>query len=96
MLSCVLAAFVSVLLAWCFVPREWSFGDESPARLLSKRELSRYDGAEGGRGLYVAVLGHVFDVHKGHKHYGPAGAYHFMAGVMLIIAWCRSNTISVQ
>ncbi|XP_028277255.1 neuferricin isoform X2 [Parambassis ranga] len=53
---------------------------DPPVRLLTKRELSLYDGKEGSRGLYLAVLGQVFDVHKGHKHYGPGGAYHFMAG----------------
>ncbi|KAK2828813.1 hypothetical protein Q5P01_019847 [Channa striata] len=86
MLSWALVALGSVLLAAWFVPREWSakFGEEfshgSPVRLLTKSELALYDGEEGGRGLYLAVLGHVFDVHKGHKHYGRGGAYHSMAG----------------
>uniref|UniRef100_A0A3Q1F8S3 Neuferricin n=1 Tax=Acanthochromis polyacanthus TaxID=80966 RepID=A0A3Q1F8S3_9TELE len=86
MLSYVLVAFVSVLLAVLFIPREWSvtFGYKSSqgpsARLLSKRELSLYDGEEGSKGLYLAILGQVFDVSRGHKHYGPGGAYHVMAG----------------
>lgn len=86
MLSYVLVAFVSVLLAALLIPPEWSdiFGFESsrgaPVRLLSRRELSLYDGEEGSKGLYLAILGQVFDVHKGHKHYGPGGAYHSMAG----------------
>lgn len=90
MLSYVLVAFLSVLLAVWLIPREWSvqFGNEStqwpPVRLLSKSELSLYDGREGSRGLYLAILGHVFDVHKGNKHYGPGGAYHFMAGESLL------------
>ncbi|KAM7398492.1 hypothetical protein PAMA_006413 [Pampus argenteus] len=85
MFGYVLVAFLSVLLA-VFVAREWSVnvGNEStqepPVRLLSRRELSLYDGEEGSRGLYLAILGQVFDVHKGHKHYGPGGAYHVMAG----------------
>lgn len=84
MLGCVVVAFVAV--AVLFIPREWSvtFGLGSsqgpPPRPLSRRELSLYDGEEGSRGLYLAILGQVFDVHKGHKHYGPGGAYHFMAG----------------
>lgn len=49
-------------------------------RLLSRHELSLYNGEEGSKGLYLAVLGQVFDVQKGHKHYGPGGAYHCMAG----------------
>ncbi|XP_070838885.1 neuferricin [Chaetodon trifascialis] len=84
MLSYVFFAFLSV--AVLFLSREWvvKFGKEATlgqsVRLLSSRELSLYDGEEGSKGLYLAILGQVFDVHKGHKHYGPGGAYHFMAG----------------
>ncbi|KAI3373445.1 hypothetical protein L3Q82_022047 [Scortum barcoo] len=84
MLGYVCVAFVSV--AVLFLPRQWSvtFGSEStpepPGRLLSSRELSLYDGEEGSEGLYLAILGQVFDVHRGHRHYGPGGAYHSMAG----------------
>lgn len=46
-------------------------------RLLSKEELSSYDGGHGSPGLYLAVLGQVFDVQKGRKHYGPGGSYSF-------------------
>ncbi|XP_071317322.1 neuferricin [Trachinotus anak] len=86
MLCYVLVAFLSVSVALLFIPRNWSvnFGNEStqgpPVRLLSTHELSLYDGEEGSKGLYLAIVGQVFDVHKGHKHYGPGGAYHFMAG----------------
>ncbi|AWP00448.1 putative neuferricin [Scophthalmus maximus] len=85
MLSYVLA-LLAASLAVLVVPRYWSvtFGNEStqgaPVRLLSSRELSLYDGEDGSRGLYLALMGQVFDVHKGHRHYGPGGAYHFMAG----------------
>lgn len=82
MLGYVLVAFLA--LAVVFIPREWAvtfgYGSNKPMRLLSRRELSVYDGEEGSKGLYLAILGQVFDVHKGHKHYGPGGAYHFMAG----------------
>ncbi|KAF3706700.1 Neuferricin Cytochrome b5 domain-containing protein 2 Precursor [Channa argus] len=81
MLSYAIVAILSVLLAVWFIPK---FGNEftqgPPVRLLGKSELALYDGEEGSRGLYLAILGQVFDVHKGHKHYGPGGAYHFMAG----------------
>ncbi|XP_029375851.1 neuferricin [Echeneis naucrates] len=86
MLSYVLVALLSVSLAVLLIPRDWSviFGNESnrttAERLLSRQELSQYDGQEGSKGLYLAVMGRVFDVHKGHKHYGPGGAYHVMAG----------------
>lgn len=49
-------------------------------RLFSKAELSRYSGGKGSPGLYLAVLGQVFDVRKGIKHYGPSGSYRFFAG----------------
>lgn len=79
MIGYVLVAFLA--LAVLFIPRDWSVINRGPpVRLLSSSELSLYSGEEGSRGLYLAILGQVFDVHKGHKHYGPSGAYHFMAG----------------
>lgn len=100
MLGYVFVAFVS--LAVLFLPREWpvQFGNEStpgpPERLLSRRELSLYDGEDGSKGLYLAILGQVFDVHKGHRHYGPGGAYHFMAGdcpPLLQCSYCVSLNV---
>ncbi|NXY90821.1 NEUFC protein, partial [Alcedo cyanopectus] len=49
-------------------------------RLLSAAELARYRGAPGQPGLYLAVLGRVFDVERGRRHYGPGGAYSGLAG----------------
>lgn len=80
----VFVAFLS--LAALFLPREWFLNlgsvlsPEASVRLLTRNELLQYDGSDGSEGLYLAVLGQVFDVIKGHKHYGPGGAYHFMAG----------------
>lgn len=84
MLCYVCVAFLSV--AVLFVSHGWiaTLGKFStttpPVRLLSIPELSLYNGQEGSRGLYLAILGQVFDVHKGHEHYGPGGTYHFMTG----------------
>lgn len=84
MLGYVLGAFLP--LALVFIPHEWflTFGNGTtqvpPVRLLSSRELSLYDGEKSSKGLYLAILGQVFDVQKGHHHYGPGGAYHVMAG----------------
>ncbi|XP_012720653.1 neuferricin [Fundulus heteroclitus] len=83
MLSYALVACLSVLVAVLFLPPDWSvdLGKESQKlRLLSRSDLSLYNGEKGSRGLYLAILGQVFDVHKGHKHYGPGGAYQSMAG----------------
>lgn len=80
----VCVAFLS--LAVLFLPREWFLNlgsvltPEASVRLLTRNELLKYDGSEGSEGLYLAVVGQVFDVIKGHEHYGPGGAYHFMAG----------------
>ncbi|CAM9609368.1 neuferricin isoform X1 [Lampetra fluviatilis] len=49
-------------------------------RLLTMSELERYDGREGSPGLYLAILGQVFDVSKGAKHYGPGASYQAFAG----------------
>uniref|UniRef100_A0A6J0V4H4 Neuferricin n=1 Tax=Pogona vitticeps TaxID=103695 RepID=A0A6J0V4H4_9SAUR len=58
-----------------FDPRSWH-GDP----VLSAAELSRYTGTEESAGLYLAVLGQVFDVQRGRRHYGPGGAYSFFSG----------------
>lgn len=77
---------MSVTLAVLFFPYEFSVKSgaelvqEPPVRIMTKRELSLYDGEKGSRGLYLAILGQVFDVLQGHKHYGLGGAYHVMAG----------------
>ncbi|KAL4660591.1 neuferricin [Arapaima gigas] len=83
------AAVVAVIVAAFFV--SWdresvtsvllSFGASGPpGRLLREDELCRYRGETGSPGLYLSLLGHVFDVSKGRRHYGPGGGYHFFAG----------------
>ncbi|NXO01370.1 NEUFC protein, partial [Rhinopomastus cyanomelas] len=69
------AALVALGAAWLL-----SYGFESRGRLLSASELDRYRGASGQPGLYLAVLGRVFDVERGRRHYGPGGAYSSLAG----------------
>ncbi|XP_061658809.1 neuferricin [Syngnathoides biaculeatus] len=82
----VTVAVLSASLAVIFFPRLSSLYSRSKStqvprtRVLSSHELSMYDGEEGSKGIYLAILGQVFDVHNGLKHYGPGGAYHFMAG----------------
>lgn len=76
---------ISILLAILLVP--WNLTTITnevppvpPLRLIGKNELSLYDGAEGSKGLYLAILGQVFDVGKARNHYGPDGGYHCFAG----------------
>lgn len=49
-------------------------------RLFSRDELTSYDGSEGSKGLCIAVLGSVYDVSAGKKHYGPGSSYSFFSG----------------
>ncbi|KAB5522463.1 hypothetical protein PHYPO_G00159800 [Pangasianodon hypophthalmus] len=60
----------------------WELAEVSQdsGRLLRQEELSLYNGREDSRGLYLAILGQVFDVEKGRKHYGPGGGYRFFTG----------------
>jgi predicted heme/steroid binding protein len=46
---------------------------------LTKDELAKYDGSEGSPGIYLALLGQVFDVSKSPKFYGPDGGYGFFS-----------------
>lgn len=102
MLCNLCLAFLS--LAVLFISLEWDCSTqnnvktgkylttETPVRVLSSHELSLYDGQEGSRGLYLAILGQVFDVHKGYKHYGPGGPYHFMTGDFTVLITVKAET----
>ena len=82
----VFFAVASVLVAVLIISSDWStkrtdeWTQEPHMRLLSRDELSLYDGARGSKGLYLAIIGQVFDVQKGDRHYGVNGGYHGMAG----------------
>ncbi|XP_011863598.1 PREDICTED: neuferricin isoform X2 [Vollenhovia emeryi] len=56
-------------------PNENSGG---PERMFTTSELQRYTNLEDG--LYLSILGHVFDVTKGEKHYGPGKNYYAFTG----------------
>lgn len=47
-------------------------------RMFTASELKLYTNLENG--LYLSILGQVFDVTKGEKHYGPGGNYHAFTG----------------
>ena len=51
-----------------------------PQKLFNKAELEHYTGDDGS-GVYIALLGRVYDVTGGRKHYGPDGGYHGFAGI---------------
>ncbi|CAG2163843.1 unnamed protein product [Oppiella nova] len=48
--------------------------------LMSRSQLSRYDGSGDSLGLYLSFLGVIYDVSKGSQHYKPGGSYSFFAG----------------
>ncbi|KAH8276682.1 hypothetical protein KR044_008611 [Drosophila immigrans] len=47
--------------------------------LLTPEQLATYNG-EDGRPIYLALLGDVFDVSRGVKHYGTGCSYNFFVG----------------
>lgn len=53
----------------------------SGERIFTLTELSEYTGEESSKGLFIAIMGTVYDVEKGRKHYGPGNSYNFFAGL---------------
>lgn len=47
--------------------------------LLTVEQLAAFDGKQNKQ-LFLAILGSVFDVSKGAKHYGPDGTYNYFIG----------------
>lgn len=47
-------------------------------KMFTTSELKQYTNLENG--LYLSILGQVFDVTKGKKHYGPGESYHAFTG----------------
>ncbi|XP_069647563.1 neuferricin [Haliaeetus albicilla] len=76
--AALLCLGAACLLGRGFDPRAWLLPPRG--RLLGAAELARYRGAAGEPGLYLAVLGRIFDVERGRRHYGPGGAYSGLAG----------------
>ena len=55
-------------------------GRGTVTRLFTAEELAEHSGVDASKPVYIALLGHVFDVSKGRQHYGPGGGYAFFAG----------------
>ncbi|XP_041456647.1 neuferricin-like [Lytechinus variegatus] len=53
---------------------------EDSGKLFTVDSLKAFDGSKNSPGLHIAIMGKVFDVSKGEKHYGPGGGYSFFAG----------------
>lgn len=52
--------------------------DSEGQRVFTTSELKRYTNLKDG--LYLSILGQIFDVTKGGKHYGPGNQYHTFTG----------------
>ncbi|XP_064127673.1 neuferricin isoform X5 [Loxodonta africana] len=64
----------------------WLMGWWSPRpgfRLFIAEELARYRGGPGDPGLYLALLGRVYDVSSGRRHYEPGAHYSGFAGKVI-------------
>ncbi|KAK7863809.1 hypothetical protein R5R35_003301 [Gryllus longicercus] len=59
-------------------PEDVSDKSTSKQTLFTEETLKKYINKKTG--LYLAILGEVYDVTKGEKHYGPGGSYHFFTG----------------
>lgn len=52
--------------------------------IFTTEELKQYNGIDANE-LYLAILGNVFDVTKGAKHYGPGQTYNVFVGECFIV-----------
>ncbi|VDK53380.1 unnamed protein product, partial [Cylicostephanus goldi] len=52
----------------------------SDMQIFNTEQLALFDGSRASRPVYLAILGRVYNVDKGKKHYGKGGGYHFFAG----------------
>jgi len=55
-------------------------GKRNSMAIFTKAELATYDGSDGSPGLYLAILGQVYDVETGKEYYAPGNGYHFFVG----------------
>ncbi|CAK1545206.1 unnamed protein product [Leptosia nina] len=81
-LSALLIVLVSVLLQRVYLKSSSNIPEvnETTKKLIyNKEELSKYDGVQSER-LFLAVIGSIFDVTSGSKHYGKSSSYHYFIG----------------
>ncbi|XP_036053092.1 neuferricin isoform X2 [Onychomys torridus] len=72
----LVAAAAAVVAVWLM---DW-WGPRPGLRLFVPEELARYRGGPGDPGLYLALLGRVYDVSSGRRHYEPGAHYSGFAG----------------
>jgi hypothetical protein len=82
-LHSTLIDFYAVVLKWFNAGGSTKILRKRKAVLFTKEELQEY--SEARKGLYLAILGKVYDVGKGEKFYGSGGQYHFFTGTYVWI-----------
>jgi hypothetical protein len=68
----------TVVLKWFNAGLSTKMPRKRKGVLFTKEELKEY--SEESKGLYLAILGMVYDVGKGEKFYGSRGNYHLFTG----------------
>ena len=83
-LTSVALLVTMALVAHKSCPRLQRFIDRNsvmpPRRVFTAAELAAHDGSQPGQSIWLAVLGEVFDVSSGEKHYGKGMPYNLFAG----------------
>ncbi|XP_055453289.1 neuferricin [Psammomys obesus] len=78
-----LSAVLSLAVAAAAAMTVWlldRWGPRPGPRLFVPEELARYRGGPDDPGLYLALLGRVYDVSSGRRHYEPGAHYSGFAG----------------
>lgn len=48
--------------------------------VFTRNQLALFDGSRNSKPVYLALLGRVYNVEKGRKHYAKGGGYSFFSG----------------
>lgn len=76
--------FVNELEQYHATPQTETPSNDGAFRLLTVDELALFDGVTNKQ-LYLSILGSVYDVSKGQKHYGPDGTYNYFVGEFITL-----------
>jgi predicted heme/steroid binding protein len=73
-MSCLIVINLFIILS----PKRPYVVDKS-LRLYTLEELSKYDGTDPAKPIYLGFEGRVYDVTSGSAYYIPSGSYHSLA-----------------
>lgn len=75
-----LLSSVGYLIGYRLVDLGVGPGTSERVRVFTKAELAKYDGSDASLPMLLCVLGEVFDVTTGAKHYGKGSGYNVFLG----------------